>query len=67
MNKWQQIWQHRRDNLQAIDASDTRAVFAELIRLDGYDSAGLTTELVDYMAHQYADFKAALNIGGSVF
>lgn len=67
MNKWQQIWQHRRDNLQHIDASDTRAVFAELIRLDGYDSAGLTSELVDYMAHQYDDLKAALNIGGSVF
>ena len=67
MNKWQQIWQRRRDNLQHIDTNDTRAVFAELIRLDGYDSAGLTTELVDYMAHQYDDLKSALNIGGSVF
>lgn len=39
MNKWQQIWERRRDNLQHIDTNDTRAVFAELIRLDGYDSA----------------------------
>lgn len=67
MNKWQQIWERRRDNLNSINAEDSRAVFAELIRLDGYDSAGLTSDLVDYMAHQYDDIKAALNVKGNVF
>ena len=60
MNNWQQIWSNRRDNLNSIDEKNSRAVFAELARLDGYDSAGFTQELADYFARQYDDIKSVL-------
>ncbi len=69
MNKWQQIWNKRKDNLENVDVKNPRAVFAELIRLDGYDSAGITSELLSYFEHQYDYLKAALKCigGGCIF
>ena len=38
-NNWKNIWEKRDDRLSHINLSDTKEVFLELKRLDGYDIA----------------------------
>lgn len=67
MNNWKRIWESREDNLANVDKENYRAVFAELTRIDGYDSnGGVTTES---SLKQYENLKASLNLsaGGTVF
>ena len=62
MNNWKKIWDNRKDSLDGVDKKDFRAVFAELKRIDGFDSTGLTTTLIDSMIRQHENLSAALKL-----
>lgn len=40
MNKWKDIWEKREDGFDHIDMTDTKSVFLELKRIDGFDVIG---------------------------
>ena len=46
MNNWQKIWDARKDNFANVDMENFREVFTELKRIDGFDSAELTSTLI---------------------
>ncbi|MBR3746020.1 MAG: hypothetical protein IKN27_03570 [Selenomonadaceae bacterium] len=62
MNNWQKIWNARKDTLANVDGKNFREVFAELKRIDGFDSAELTATLIDSMIHQHENLSDALNL-----
>ncbi len=39
-SKWKEIWERRTDNFAGIDMNDSKAVFLELKRIDGFDVVG---------------------------
>lgn len=39
-NKWKEIWEKRKDRFGEIDMNDTKAVFLELKRINGFDIVG---------------------------
>ncbi|MCR5495788.1 MAG: class I SAM-dependent methyltransferase [Treponema sp.] len=67
-NRWKEIWNNRVDNLNIIDINDSKQVFLELKRLDGFD---ITNEGIPYesLIKQYQDTKNSLYLekGDSVF
>ena len=69
MNNWQKIWNARKDTLGNVDGKNFREVFAELKRIDGFDSAELTATLIDSMIHQHENLSDALKLsdGQTVF
>ncbi len=69
MNNWKQIWDARKDTLDNVDMKNFREVFAELKRIDGYDSAELTATLVESFIYQHEKLSDALNLsaGQTVF
>lgn len=68
MNNWKQIWNNRKTTIDTIDTNDFHAVLTELMRMGGYDSAGLTSTMVDSLIHQHENLSDALNLtGGGVF
>ena len=62
MNNWKKIWDNRKDSLDGVNKKNFRAVFAELKRIDGFDSTGLTTTLIDSMIRQHENLSAALKL-----
>lgn len=69
MNEWKKIWDNRPDTLDGVDKKNFRAVFTELKRIDGFDSAELTPTLIDSMICQHEQFSVALKLtdGQKVF
>ena len=67
MNHWKKIWDSREDHLELLDATDTKAVFAELKRVDGFDLEG-GLPLSSLLA-QYEGMKMELGVheGGTAF
>lgn len=68
MSRWQEIWNKRNVQLAGIDRADTREMFMELKRINGYDvvAGGISYEA---LVKQYEETKAALRLPekGSVF
>lgn len=66
-NNWKNIWDKRQNGLAGIDPADTKAVFSELKRIDGFDLEGGLP--VESLLRQYENTKRELGLsaGDSVF
>ena len=67
-NKWHEIWEKRKANLEKIDMNDYQAVFAELKRINGFDINGEGIPL-SALVKQYEDTRRMLKVsrGESLF
>ena len=64
-NNWKNIWEKRDDRLSHINLSDTKEVFLELKRLDGYDIADGGIPYDDLLKQYQLTFKhLGINSGG---
>ena len=67
-NNWKKIWEHREDFLSDIDPEDTKQVFLELKRVNGFDITDGGIPYEGLMA-QYRETKEELGLrpGNSIF
>ena len=67
-NQWKRIWNQREDHLGAVDASDRKAMFLEMKRMDGFDIAdgGIPYESL-MEQYRFMERKLCLQEGNSVF
>ena len=72
-NRWHEIWDNRKSNLQEIDFNDEQALILELKRIIGLDALGKGSAIAfSEIRDEYEDLKNHLQIknseqGGSVF
>ena len=67
-NRWKEIWNGREDRLDRVDIHDSKQVFLELKRIDGFDIADGGIPYEGLLA-QYRETKEelCLSVGDSVF
>lgn len=58
-SKWHEVWEHRTENREILGSKDSKEIFMELKRINGWDSTGSMLEY-DQFYDQYVQTKNEL-------